>query len=149
MMRHEFQSTLPREERHHSIYSVQLAFYFNPRSHERSDGTAPDPSIIGQVDFNPRSHERSDPLNTLNELELNDFNPRSHERSDYSWFLSHYHKYISIHAPTRGATPSAYPSVVTSGNFNPRSHERSDLCRHLLEKSYYHFNPRSHERSDL
>ena len=33
-----FQSTLPREERHCLIVKTSLYSYFNPRSHERSDG---------------------------------------------------------------------------------------------------------------
>ena len=32
-----FQSTLPREERQTSIIIIPICFYFNPRSHERSD----------------------------------------------------------------------------------------------------------------
>ena len=76
-----FQSTLPREERHSPVWCQRLACsYFNPRSHERSDG---------------KCHSRS-----------------------------HKH-FISIHAPTRGATLSASPSVPPR-YFNPRSHERSD-----------------------
>ena len=100
-----------------------------------------------------------------------DFNPRSHERSDVTrcellqWY------YISIHAPTRGAT---YPNLNlsinirisihaptrgatgkrggnTTGNryFNPRSHERSDGSDGLDYGFVSNFNPRSHERSDV
>ena len=35
----EFQSTLPREERRLSPLSTDVRYYFNPRSHERSDGS--------------------------------------------------------------------------------------------------------------
>ena len=56
--------------------------------------------------FNPRSHERSDLFrhNACNSHMY--FNPRSHERSDlYSLRMQQFEK-ISIHAPTRGATGS-------------------------------------------
>ena len=33
---------------------------------------------------------------------------------------------ISIHAPTRGATPLGVITICKSDNFNPRSHEGSD-----------------------
>ena len=122
-----FQSTLPREERQHTIKFLCVMSDFNPRSHERSDPIkinadsrhdiisihAPTrgatilriyrASII--IDFNPRSHERSD-LTThhFDKYSLN-FNPRSHERSDHISFFDSLHLLpISIHAPTRGAT---------------------------------------------
>ena len=38
-MRKVFQSTLPREERHPTPHSLTGMYYFNPRSHERSDDT--------------------------------------------------------------------------------------------------------------
>ena len=54
-----FQSTLPREERQ-TLYLQGFAdYYFNPRSHERSDGGCKHYDGSGQ-NFNPRSHERSD-----------------------------------------------------------------------------------------
>ena len=56
-------------------------------------------------DFNPRSHERSDKHVT---------------RSDASIF------FISIHAPTRGATQHRLLNRRYLIYFNPRSHERSD-----------------------
>ena len=56
---------------------------------------------------------------------------------------------ISILAPTRGAT-QRLPSHSPKGrNFNPRSHEGSDVVTlHRLGIQFY-FNPRSHEGSDL
>ena len=78
--------------------------------------------------------------------------------------------FISIHAPTRGATSkyiymiytirfqSTLPReerlfVLLSHNpayayFNPRSHERSDRYSTMLLHRSKYFNPRSHERSD-
>ena len=77
---------------------------------------------------------------------------------------------ISIHAPTRGATPGARTLDTLIKNFNPRSHEGSDAmkCNNkrkcaisihaptrgaTVARVYsgvqpYYFNPRSHEGSD-
>ena len=79
-----FQSTLPREERQGLSAKSKLPFYFNPRSHERSD-----------------------PLPLQNRLQYVYFNPRSHERSDRFITPNYETKFISIHAPTRGATGSS------------------------------------------
>ena len=54
--------------------------------------------------FNPRSHERSDGSLWPSGLPCAYFNPRSHERSDSSWLTLSDLEDISIHAPTRGAT---------------------------------------------
>ena len=122
-----FQSTLPREERPPLHDTGEGGWNFNPRSHERSDTfnliVAPhlldfNPRSHERSDsfiricfprleyFNPRSHERSDGLSfSLSSNPVN-FNPRSHERSDtYNSPYAHY-QWISIHAPTRGATQS-------------------------------------------
>ena len=77
-----FQSTLPREERLLVRSGFRLSWYFNPRSHERSDGFG---CRIG--------------------CDYCYFNPRSHERSDICSFARTFQcSHISIHAPTRGAT---------------------------------------------
>ena len=77
-----------------------------------------------------------------------DFNPRSHEGSDMSTPITGvYPCYISIHAPTRGATTST-GYVRRMCNFNPRSHEGSDRCTPTGWVGSYYFNPRSHEGSD-
>ena len=107
-----FQSTLPREERLAiSPNVVSTTFYFNPRSHERSDTTC-DRLARGSYDFNPRSHERSD--TTCDRLARGsyDFNPRSHERSDEGDSRQSCYKEISIHAPTRGATAILHKKFV-------------------------------------
>ena len=67
------------------------------------------------------------------------------------WFRHKgYNFYISIHAPTRGATVLDEASAQLNSNFNPRSHERSDIYPiNHFRWSIKYFNPRSHERSDL
>ena len=83
---------------------VHSKMNFNPRSHERSD-YFPLCFIVRSGDFNPRSHERSDVSLLHFQSRPRDFNPRSHERSDTSTiFIYITIGYISIHAPTRGAT---------------------------------------------
>ena len=98
---------------------------FNPRSHERSDGYGPDDRETIRH-FNPRSHERSDNVRMADLEKDLDFNPRSHERSDRSLRQFRRRAYISIHAPTRGATYTTFRMIICFLDFNPRSHERSD-----------------------
>ncbi len=58
-----------------------------------------------QTNFNPRSHEGSDAIALDERAGIADFNPRSHEGSD-AWIRRlRKAKAISIHAPTKGATP--------------------------------------------
>ena len=99
-----FQSTLPRGERLPELSSPRENCNFNPRSHEGSD-RAWDAGLRSSSHFNPRSHEGSD--STLRTLR--------------------YHRTISIHAPTRGAT--CFRCILRwppTPDFNPRSHEGSD-----------------------
>ena len=82
----EFQSTLPREERHTLGLPLRVdlrARYFNPRSHERSDTDSLDLRFIkGKFQSTLPREERHKCLTSV----------------DFSTFC------ISIHAPTRGAT---------------------------------------------
>ena len=55
---------------------------------------------------------------------------------------------ISIHAPTRGATPFLPFALSFILNFNPRSHEGSDTEALRIRDKPNDFNPRSHEGSD-
>ena len=84
---------------------------FNPRSHERSDGGSF--RLLSLLPhFNPRSHERSDPGAAGGKVKYMNFNPRSHERSDRSLRQFRRRAYISIHAPTRGATAILHKKFV-------------------------------------
>ena len=75
------------------------------------------------------------------------FNPRSHKGSDVSSLIGCGWGYISIHAPTRGAT-SIFADKSEVFNFNPRSHKGSDLVGYVDVKVGGYFNPRSHKGSD-
>ena len=79
--------------------------------------------------------------------------------------------YISIHAPTRGATVAIYSIAGNWEYFNPRSYKRSDskakaltLGAHVFQSTllqeerqfnvpsfgiFTNFNPRSYKRSDI
>ena len=79
----QFQSTLPRGERHSAWMPNRRFDYFNPRSREGSDWIRP--GVLAMVlDFNPRSREGSDS-----------------GEATIDWYPAD----ISIHAPARGATP--------------------------------------------
>ena len=118
---------------------------FNPRSHAGSD--RPRWALARSFyRFNPRSHAGSDRIFCLESRQpvvfqstlprgerlltmpmgtwQVGFNPRSHAGSDYihRWIF-YYRKRVSIHAPTRGATP--WKNVVAS----PPSSFQSTLPR--------------------
>ena len=99
-----FQSTLPRGERHLLHSKSQDHSYFNPRSHEGSDSFATVKAVSLAVFQStlPRG-ERPMGNSSLGNTPA-DFNPRSHEGSDYSNNSIKCISFISIHAPTRGAT---------------------------------------------
>ena len=77
---------------------------FNPRSREGSDQKDIVDTIV-KIDFNPRSREGSDSFRFYkNFCEFTHFNPRSREGSDECCNAAPVLKYISIHAPAKGAT---------------------------------------------
>ena len=98
------------------------------------------------------------------------FNPRSHERSDLCSFDFITLFFISIHAPTRGATKGyefctnsysiSIHAPTRGATFNLFSHCQIFLFQSTLPREERHhasislsscgdyFNPRSHERSD-
>ena len=92
----EFQSTLPRGERHVVGIPLKDIWDFNPRSHEGSD-SSDSKSFHSSIYFNPRSHEGSDII------------PKNRYKN----------RYISIHAPTRGATSH---SIATNDIFHISIH---------------------------
>ena len=56
--------------------------------------------------------------------------------------------YVSIHAPTRGATLETSPNLCRNACFNPRTHEGCDKNSFLLSFLISSFNPRTHEGCD-
>ena len=99
------------------------------------------------------------------------FNPRSHMGSDFAEIVAMAARFVSIHAPTWGATYLLYlctkfnsvsihaptwgaTSIALLGRFgrycfNPRSHMGSDNDTALMFIIPLCFNPRSHMGSDI
>ena len=134
-------------------------------------------ATLGQInlsephtDFNPRSHEGSDLECQKSWEPKNYFNPRSHEGSDGCSDIADQVDYISIHAPTRGATALIaigvalykFQSTLPRGErlpCIPSCHSHVSISIHAPTRgatrshSYKcqcptYFNPRSHEGSD-
>ena len=104
-----FQSTLPQEERLLDIVSAYPPFYFNPRSHKRSDFMAVGNCIPRLLFQSTLPQEERRKVGKVMKFGLN-FNPRSHKRSDLTVAGQKLASCISIHAPTRGATlPYDFP----------------------------------------
>ena len=122
-----FQSTLLQEERQsRHLRSIALQLFQSTLLQEerRSKGKG----IYNNLSyFNPRSYKRSDISIGLGIMFLGDFNPRSYKRSDFFCGVhSQVTFFISIHAPTRGATSSCRGLGTGDCDFNPRSYKRSD-----------------------
>ena len=164
---------------------------FNPRSYKRSDkyGTS---YTSAELTFNPRSYKRSDNTIAGGSASTFAFNPRSYKRSDVKvvcflsflnfqstllqeerqgyFSLSKQNGYLSIHAPTRGATTDE--DVINSLVFFQSTllqEERPDIMSikngvilsihaptrgatystPLEARKVYTFNPRSYKRSDV
>ena len=100
--------------------------YFNPRSYKRSDYYRPVPG---------------DPVDEFQSTLLQE-ERRNHIRKDFP------EVFISIHAPTRGATAGFFSSDRTIAHFNPRSYKRSDPVPPAVSALPCYFNPRSYKRSD-
>ena len=76
------------------------------------------------------------------------FNPRSHERSDFDTSVTVSPiPYISIHAPTRGAT-TFFRCWNRFSIFQSTLPREERLNRIPTPQGLTDFNPRSHERSD-
>ena len=121
-----FQSTLPREER---PYLKSLSSF----------------SRLFQSTLPREERLRADRVFKT----LLYFNPRSHERSDDSTYKLDGLSYISIHAPTRGATSISKFFCSSVVYFNPRSHERSDLyasCNRIYTSLFQSTLPREERR---
>ena len=123
-----FQSTLPREERLFGFGIRVIISIFQstlPREERRPCSRHSLRILLFQSTL-PREERRYP--HGLQSLLFHNFNPRSHERSDIP--AGSFHcclHYISIHAPTRGATRERSRTLHSARkDFNPRSHERSD-----------------------
>ena len=57
-------------------------------------------------------------------------------------------EFVSIHAPTRGATQSYCSVYIWSISFNPRAHAGRDFAKYVTSISPLCFNPRAHAGRD-
>ena len=122
-------------------------YYFNPRSHEGSDGLKHVGCIL-EKNFNPRSHEGSDRSYRVNRIKSPYFNPRSHEGSDWEPVLLFWTKTKFQSTLPRGERRDLYPTILQVFQFQstlPRG-ERHIPIQPLAD--IVNFNPRSHEGSD-
>ena len=145
-----FQSTHPHEVRLGRPYhSSQSARFQSTHPHEvrRYDNQC---HSLCMLSFNPRTHTRCDYryihiLKVYNEC----FNPRTHTRCDrYVICVAVCYRFVSIHAPTRGATESKRLYSEIEDSFNPRTHTRCDFSPRCTNVPVWSFNPRTHTRCD-
>ena len=100
-----FQSTLLQEERHDAFPQNRLVVIISIHAPTRGATCSSVLSVFLIYHFNPRSYKRSDHVEHVLEAVDCDFNPRSYKRSDLTPFFRYsICVFISIHAPTRGAT---------------------------------------------
>ena len=78
------------------------------------------------------------------------FNPRTHTGCDTYGKTSYGEYWVSIHAPTRGATITKVLSSEPRWGFNPRTHTGCDpAVSHQQQQSVGCFNPRTHTGCDM
>ena len=134
-MRKVFQSTLPREERHPTPHSLTGMYYFNPRSHERSDHFAKHHVRI--VNISIHAPTRGATMHQCrHSLQPSNFNPRSHERSDKKADISTVRDNIFQSTLPREERLLGVTFTLRSTYFNPRSHERSDDCDRYAQLTF-------------
>ena len=127
---------------------LTLSSCFNPRPYERGD-RRPHIAPRSEVCFNPRPYERGDNHSGENIPNVLQFQSTPlREGRPFLLRLRCVGAGVSIHAPTRGATPTADSMRASTTCFNPRPYERGD--RHHLSGclSFFCFNPRPYERGD-
>ena len=101
-------------------------FYFNPRSHERSDKSPVGAMFVGNnISIHaPTRGATGTPVTGVKGAKISIHAPT--RGATHSNTASHTEDVISIHAPTRGATVKIVTVSLSFYYFNPRSHERSD-----------------------
>ena len=76
------------------------------------------------------------------------FNPRTYKRCDKAQTTQVNLELVSIHAPTRGATPTNKHIMETNKSFNPRTYKRCDYFCFFHKVNNKCFNPRTYKRCD-
>ena len=121
----EFQSTHPHGVRHRMVISGYFRFGFNPRTHTGCDSEQRT-RLAATGCFNPRTHTGCDACKEPVAVDLG----------------------VSIHAPTRGATPpnDTTPCFVMFQSTHPHGVRR---LRRRTQSRKGSFNPRTHTGCDL
>ena len=124
-----------------------ICVYFNPRSHERSDGDVNKIDCGGSV---ISIHAPTRGATVFRRAERNSCRISIHaptRGATHSHQRFYRYAQISIHAPTRGATqpPNIANTTIRFQSTLPREERQKSANR---SKQFKHFNPRSHERSD-
>ena len=142
-----FQSTLLQEERPKTPQLIKSVKDFNPRSYKRSDNNWCSPVLAKPLFQSTLLQEERLHGQIGVDRQRKHFNPRSYKRSDLYLCQEDKEIYISIHAPTRGATDA--PTVwILDGLFQSTLlQEERHNCVFFWCKINY-FNPRSYKRSD-
>ena len=102
-LQREFQSTHPRGVRPVQIVCLSIRLLFQS-THPRGVRRQNFGKIYQYQSFNPRTHEGCDINIKILQLWMISFNPRTHEGCDARTWSSKLQSFVSIHAPTRGAT---------------------------------------------
>ena len=100
--------------------------------------------------FNPRTHEGCDkPKQThvLRPCRFQSTHPRGVRHSVVNALNNGV--FVSIHAPTRGATDKIIITYIVTISFNPRTHEGCDSSIQRSSTRLTSFNPRTHEGCDF
>ena len=118
-------------------------FYFNGRSRKGSDAPKSISSLI--LSKFQSTLPRGERLRSGTRCRIcYDFNPRSHEGSDYGRIKKKPYGGISIHAPTRGATPCRQKksSMQIFQSTLPRGERRLFLVFDLFQRKFQSTLPR-------
>ena len=87
------------------------------------------------MSFNPRTHTGCDVSTLATRYKTGSFNPRTHTGCDLQRYTLKFLLYVSIHAPTRGATSTAQSIFGCSLSFNPRTHTGCDRLEQTSKRS--------------
>ena len=145
-----FQSTLPRRERR--VYDPNACKSYVVSIHAPTQGATTHTirARHGHQLFQstlPRRERRVCCRRCRSDRQFQSTLPRR-ERL-YSQSTTEAQKFVSIHAPTQGATPNSLSNSSSVDCFNPRSHAGSDTVPPAIIPRLLSFNPRSHAGSDL
>ena len=138
---------------HHVSISFmkKLALYkcFNPRTHTGCDGSSPRLPLRSKC-FNPRTHTGCDFCSRMDLSSKIFVSIHAPTRGATSPSLSPRIRIrVSIHAPTRGATLNNIELQQLQVRFNPRTHTGCDIFAGQVRNLKLRFNPRTHTGCDL